>query len=87
MVYIFLTITTEKRQYEALDMLRNASRHRVENEQSDLIEGKGRVLVILLQGASDVSRTLTAESRAQVIGKSLLKVSIADFGVGVTKVE
>ena len=53
----------------------------------DFVEGKGQGLVILLHGASGVGKTLTAESVALATGKPLLKVSVADIGVDVTKVE
>ena len=53
----------------------------------DFVEGKGQGLVILLHGTSGVGKTLTAESVALATGKPLLKVSVADIGVDVTRVE
>ncbi|KAH9204344.1 P-loop containing nucleoside triphosphate hydrolase protein, partial [Leptodontidium sp. 2 PMI_412] len=53
----------------------------------DLVPGKGQGLVILLYGTSGVGKTLTAESVAAYTGRPLLKVSLADIGVDVTRVE
>ena len=53
----------------------------------DFVEGKSKGLVILLHGSSGVGKTLTAESVALAPGKSLLKVSVSNIGVEVTKVK
>ena len=62
-------------------------RRETPDQLQDFVEGKGRGLVILLHGTSGVGKTLTAESIAKATGKPLLKVSIADIGTDVTKVE
>ena len=69
------TLRGEKKRRETPDQLQ------------DFVEGKGQGLVILLHGTSGVGKTLTAESIAKATGKPLLKVSIADVGTDVTKVE
>ena len=59
----------------------------IPDQLHDFVEGKGRGLVILLHGTSGVGKTLTAESVAKATGKPLLKISMADIGTDVTKVE
>jgi SpoVK/Ycf46/Vps4 family AAA+-type ATPase len=47
----------------------------------DLVEGKGKGLVILLHGPPGVGKTLTAETLARATGKPLLSVSTAEIGI------
>jgi SpoVK/Ycf46/Vps4 family AAA+-type ATPase len=53
----------------------------------DIVEGKGQGLVILLHGASGTGKTLTAEAIAQSTGRPLLKITVSDIGLDVTRVE
>lgn len=48
---------------------------------SDLVEGKGKGLVILLHGPPGVGKTLTAETLALATAKPLLSVSTAEIGI------
>ncbi|KAL8907852.1 MAG: hypothetical protein Q9207_001176 [Kuettlingeria erythrocarpa] len=57
------------------------------NKVTDIIEGKGRGLVILLHGPPGVGKTLTAETVALACGRPLLPVSIADIGMHPDKAE
>ena len=59
----------------------------VPQQLQDFADNKGQGLVILLHGTSGVGKTLTAEIIAQATAKPLLKVSVADIGTDVTKVE
>lgn len=59
----------------------------VQDLPQDFVESKGKGVVILLHGSSGIGKTLTAQSVALVTGKPLLKVSVSDTGVGVTKAE
>lgn len=59
----------------------------VQDLPQDFVESKGKGLVILLHGSSGIGKTLTAQIVALVTGKPLLKVSVSDTGVGVTKAE
>lgn len=54
---------------------------------SDLSQGKGNGLVILLHGPPGVGKTLTAESVAEASGKPLFAVSVSDIGLDPTEVE
>jgi SpoVK/Ycf46/Vps4 family AAA+-type ATPase len=51
-----------------------------ERPPSDIVEGKGRGLVILLHGPPGVGKTLTAETLALATRKPLLSVSVAEIG-------
>ena len=62
-------------------------RRETPDQLQDFVEGKGQGLVILLHGTSGVGKTLTVETIAKATGKPLLKVSVADIGTDVTKVE
>ncbi|QIX01351.1 hypothetical protein AMS68_006868 [Peltaster fructicola] len=53
----------------------------------DLIQGKGRGLVILLHGAPGVGKTSTAESIAARFGKPLLPITCGNLGTNVYRVE
>ncbi|KAF2729801.1 P-loop containing nucleoside triphosphate hydrolase protein [Polyplosphaeria fusca] len=53
----------------------------------DIVEGKGRGLVILLHGPPGVGKTLTAESVATMAGKPLFAVSPSDIGLDPADVE
>ncbi|KAL9012908.1 MAG: hypothetical protein Q9180_009059, partial [Flavoplaca navasiana] len=53
----------------------------------DIIQGKGRGVVILLHGPPGVGKTLTAESVAQTTNKPLFAVSVADVGLRPADVE
>jgi len=54
---------------------------------TDLVEGKGKGLVILLHGQPGVGKTLTAETVALASGRPLLPVSIAEIGMQPDKAE
>lgn len=53
----------------------------------DLVEGKGKGLVILLHGPPGVGKTLTAETIAEATGKPLFVVSVAEIGLNASKAE
>ena len=52
-----------------------------ENPSQDLIRGKGRGIVILLDGEPGVGKTATAEAVAQKYGKPLFPITCGDLGV------
>lgn len=54
---------------------------------TDLMQGKGNGLVILLHGPPGVGKTLTAESVAKATGKPLFAVSVSDIGLKPSEVE
>ncbi|KAI9767606.1 MAG: hypothetical protein M1839_004463 [Geoglossum umbratile] len=54
---------------------------------TDLIENKGRGLVILLHGPPGVGKTLTAETIALASGRPLFPVSVAEIGMEPQKAE
>ena len=47
----------------------------------DVVEGKGRGLVILLHGPPGVGKTLTAETIALASQRPLMSVSTAEIGI------
>jgi SpoVK/Ycf46/Vps4 family AAA+-type ATPase len=56
-------------------------------EKADIVDNKGRSLVILLHGPPGVGKTLTAETLAVATGKPLFVVSVADVGLKADGVE
>jgi SpoVK/Ycf46/Vps4 family AAA+-type ATPase len=54
---------------------------------TDIVEGKGKGLVILLHGPPGVGKTLTAETIAEATGKPLFIVSVAEIGLDAAKAE
>ncbi|EQB46725.1 hypothetical protein CGLO_14201 [Colletotrichum gloeosporioides Cg-14] len=56
-------------------------------EVDDIIPGKGKGLVILLDGPPGVGKTSTAETIAQATGKPLFSISVADVGTKARHVE
>ncbi|KAL9614371.1 MAG: hypothetical protein Q9167_001174 [Letrouitia subvulpina] len=53
----------------------------------DLIEGKGRSLVMLFHGPPGVGKTLTAEAISEETGRPLYTVSVADIGLTASNAE
>ncbi len=54
---------------------------RSKTAKADIVEDKGRSLVILLHGPPGVGKTLTAETIAMATGKPLFVVSVAEVGL------
>lgn len=63
------------------------SREKPTTTVEDIIEGKGRSLVILLHGPPGVGKTLTAETVAKATGKPLIVVSVAEIGLKADQAE
>lgn len=57
------------------------------DEFDDIIQGKGRGVVMLLSGPPGVGKTLTAESVAEVMKVPLYVLSAGDLGTSASKVE
>lgn len=55
--------------------------------RSDFIEGKGEGLIILLHGGPGTGKTLTAECIAELVERTLYKVSCDDIGIDPETVE
>ncbi|PMD53937.1 P-loop containing nucleoside triphosphate hydrolase protein [Hyaloscypha bicolor E] len=53
----------------------------------DVVEDKGKGLVLLLHGPPGVGKTLTAETIAEATGKPLFIVSVAEIGLDASKAE
>lgn len=56
-------------------------------QQMDVVAGKGNSLVILLHGGPGLGKTLTAETLAKATGKPLLTANVADIGVAAESAE
>ncbi|KAF2129150.1 hypothetical protein P153DRAFT_367415 [Dothidotthia symphoricarpi CBS 119687] len=57
------------------------------DEQTDLIKGKGKGLILLLHGAPGVGKTTTAEGIAELFQKPLFQITCGDLGSTARDVE
>ncbi|KAI0857717.1 hypothetical protein F4860DRAFT_527686 [Xylaria cubensis] len=57
------------------------------DEQTDLIRGKGKGLILLLHGAPGVGKTTTAEGVAELFQKPLFQITCGDLGTTAREVE
>lgn len=58
-----------------------------DERRTDVIEGKGNGLVILLHGGPGTGKTITAEGVAEIAKKPLYRVTCGDIGTDAEKVE
>lgn len=76
-----------KKMIKALVTQHNSQKGGKGVQNPDLIEGKGRGLVIMLHGPPGVGKTLTAEAIAEKTSRPLLIVSVAQIGLNASKAE
>ncbi|KAI1737676.1 hypothetical protein F4680DRAFT_427597 [Xylaria scruposa] len=57
------------------------------DDQTDLIRGKGKGLILLLHGAPGVGKTTTAEGVAELFKKPLFQITCGDLGTTAREVE
>ncbi|KAI0150560.1 hypothetical protein GGR57DRAFT_514176 [Xylariaceae sp. FL1272] len=57
------------------------------NDQTDLVKGKGKGLILLLHGAPGVGKTTTAEGIAELFKKPLFQITCGDLGTTPREVE
>jgi len=76
---------TKKELVKALITVHNMST--VKQQKSDIIEGKGKGLIILLHGGPGTGKTLTAESIAEFAKCPLYRVTCGDIGTDPESVE
>ncbi|OBT94006.1 hypothetical protein VE01_07105 [Pseudogymnoascus verrucosus] len=58
-----------------------------QDEQADIVRGKGKGLIILLHGAPGVGKTTTAEGVAERFKKPLFQITCGDLGSNAKEVE
>ncbi|KAL1857461.1 hypothetical protein Daus18300_010325 [Diaporthe australafricana] len=58
-----------------------------EKKVKDIVENKGKGLVLLLHGPPGVGKTLTAETVAKATGRPLFVVSVAEIGLDASRAE
>ncbi|KAK6449544.1 hypothetical protein FP744_10005794 [Trichoderma asperellum] len=58
-----------------------------DNEEVDIVRGKGKGLIILLHGAPGVGKTTTAEGVAERFNKPLFQITCGDLGTIASEVE
>ncbi|KAL1855202.1 hypothetical protein Daus18300_011203 [Diaporthe australafricana] len=66
---------------------RNRDAGRSSFEQSDIVRGKGKGLILLLHGAPGVGKTSTAEGIAELFKKPLFTITCGDLGSTAREVE
>ncbi|KAJ5587678.1 ATPase AAA-type core [Penicillium hispanicum] len=62
-------------------------KHNATSESTDVIEGKGNGLILLLHGGPGTGKTLTAESVAELTRRPLYRVTCGDVGTNAEEVE
>jgi SpoVK/Ycf46/Vps4 family AAA+-type ATPase len=73
---------------ETKDLIEALVRNKLETQQAtDLIDGKGNGLIILLHGGPGTGKTFTAESVAEIAQKPLYRVTCGDIGTTPKRVE
>ncbi|KAL2799686.1 P-loop containing nucleoside triphosphate hydrolase protein [Aspergillus keveii] len=63
------------------------AKHTAASDTSDVIEGKGNGLILLLHGGPGTGKTLTAESVAELTERPLYRVTCGDIGTNAEEVE
>lgn len=58
-----------------------------DEEQTDIVRGKGKGLIILLHGLPGVGKTTTAEGVAELFKKPLFQITCGDLGTTASEVE
>lgn len=81
----FQSLVLDERKKELIHAL--VTVHLATNQMSDIIEGKGNGLILLLHGPPGTGKTLTAESVAEIAEKPLYRVTCGDIGTNATEVE
>lgn len=61
--------------------------HTTSTKSTDITEGKGNALIMLLHGGPGTGKTLTAESVAELTKKPLYRVTCGDIGTNADEVE
>ncbi|KAI0892965.1 hypothetical protein F4806DRAFT_488633 [Annulohypoxylon nitens] len=73
---------------DSKDLIRALVSNTIASEQNtDLIQGKGNGLILLLHGSPGTGKTLTAESVAEMTKKPLYRVTCGDIGTKAEEVE
>lgn len=70
-----------------LSLVQSHMQQKKEGLVRDLVEDKGKGLVLLLHGPPGVGKTLTAETVAKATGRPLFVVSVAEIGLDASRAE
>ncbi|PSS00675.1 hypothetical protein BD289DRAFT_450244 [Coniella lustricola] len=81
------TLQLSQRYKDMIESLVAAHMHKVKRPITDIVEEKGKGLVLLLHGPPGVGKTLTAETVARATGKPLFVVSVAEIGLDASRAE
>ncbi|TIA41928.1 P-loop containing nucleoside triphosphate hydrolase protein [Aureobasidium pullulans] len=83
----FQKLVMDEQKKELLEALVRVQKDRGLNQVSDVIEGKGNGLILLLHGSPGTGKTLTAEGVAELAHKPLYRVTCGDIGTQPEHVE
>ncbi|KAM7187458.1 P-loop containing nucleoside triphosphate hydrolase protein [Rhypophila sp. PSN 637] len=81
----FEQLVLDKQKKELIEAM--VTIHMNSNMSTDVIEGKGKGLIILLHGGPGTGKTLTAESVAELAERPLYRVTCGDIGTDPESVE
>ncbi|KAG9660618.1 P-loop containing nucleoside triphosphate hydrolase protein, partial [Aureobasidium melanogenum] len=83
----FQNLVMDEQKKKLIEALVAVQGGRSQHKVSDVIEGKGNGLILLLHGPPGTGKTLTAESVAELVHKPLYRVTCGDIGTHPEEIE